>query len=151
VSISDNSQSRFMGNRAVNDYQVGSHVIYRRVTALVMASAHIAIACHFLAALHFSGSHRGVRQAGQRESKRPNRNKNQGNNTPVHHRFRVTLAKGSRQVPCIPSSALSNAFSCSSRQTSSIFIGRSVSFVLLRILSGFSTKALSYPLSRQLS
>jgi len=57
VSIWDDSRSGFIGSGAVNHCQTRSRMIYRHVTALVVASAHIAIACHLLAALHFGWGH----------------------------------------------------------------------------------------------
>jgi hypothetical protein len=61
-------------------------MIERRVAAFVIAAAHVAIACHLLAALHFGRRHRGIRQTGKERRGCPEANEKQRHGATYDHK-----------------------------------------------------------------
>lgn len=92
----------------------GRGMIYGLIATIVIASAHVAIPCHFLATFHFGGRHGRIRQAGKQRRGSPETNKEQPNRATTNHKTILRWLRSAEQgdhsqvqsshfLPCNPS------------------------------------------------
>jgi len=72
-------------SRVVQERDFRREILHRRAAAFMVSSAHIAIARHFLAALHFFGGHRAVWQTSKQRRPKPKEGENRGEDTVPSH------------------------------------------------------------------
>jgi len=69
----------------MHDRGDGSRMVHRHVAAFVVTPAHVAIARHLLAALHFGGRHGRIRQTSQQRRSHPKEGKKKRNRAAANH------------------------------------------------------------------
>jgi hypothetical protein len=72
-------------SRAVQERDFRCEILHRRAAAFMVSSAHIAIARHFLAAIHFFGGHRAIWQTSKQRRPKPEEGENRGEDTAASH------------------------------------------------------------------